>query len=254
MSDMAAETRLVGGGLASLPRVNLLPPEIAERAQLRKIQGGLAGVVVLAVAAMGFLYVGATDSVGTAQDRVEAASAEQRTLQAQKADLANVTAVFQQAATAQALLTQAMGSEIRFSRFLSDMSLSMPDNVWIVNAAYTQTGAVAAAQAAPVAAAAPGTTAQTPASTTPAGTAAAAAPAVGAVGAVGTLVVSGVAYNHNDVATWLESLAKSAGLESPTLQASTRGLIGTRSVVTWSTTVNLSAKALSGRYTTPAGG
>lgn len=236
MSDMAAETRLVGGGLATLPRVNLLPPEIAEQAQLRKIQVGLAGAVALAIAAMGFLYVGATDSVGSANDHIAAASAEQSTLQKQKADLANVTAVFQQAATAQTLLTQAMGSEVRYSRLLSDLSLSIPDNVWILSAAYLQSGSAGSGS--------------TPAAAAPKPVAAALVP-----GALGTLTVSGVAFTHNDVAAWLDSVAKSNGLESPTLQSSTRALLGKRSVVNWSTTVSLSTKALSGRYTsTPVGG
>lgn len=228
---MAAETRLVGGGLSSLPRVNLLPPEIAEQAQLRKIQMGLAGAVALAVAAMGFLYVGASDSVSTAQDQLTAATAEQADLNAQKADLADVTAVYAQAAAAQQLLTQAMGQEVRYSRFLSDLSLSIPDNVWVKSAVYTQASGTAAVAAAGAAAAGATGTAGSPTG-------------------IGTLTVTGVAYVHDDVANWLDSLAKTAGLESPTLQSSTRALIGKKSVVEWSSTVNLSTKALSGRYVT----
>ena len=35
------------------------------------------------------------------------------------------------AAAAQALLVTAMGDEVRYSRFLNDLSLSVPGNVWI---------------------------------------------------------------------------------------------------------------------------
>ncbi len=222
----ADDDLLVGSGHAPLPRVNLLPPEIGARRRLRKVQAALAGGVLASVGVVAVLYVGAVGAVGSAQEELSTATAAHAALQAETAQYRDVTAAYQRSADAQAMLVAAMGEEVRFSRFLRDMSLSVPDGVWLTSAAFVQTQG------------------------TPAAAAAAAAPATGTPAGIGTLTVSGVAYEHEDVALWLESLAAQDGYADPLLQSSTRTLIGPKKVVEWSTTVTLSPEALSGRYTT----
>ena len=81
------------------------------------------------------------------------------------------------------------------------------------------------------------------------------APSVGATEpGVGTVTFTGVGFSHDDVAVWLESLAKQKGYTNPYFTNSTKALIGTRSTVNFSSTVTMTSAALSGRYTTPAGG
>ncbi len=221
---------VIGSGHVVLPRVNLLPPEILELRRFRRVQMGLGGGVVAALLLVVLLYLAATGAVSDANGQVDAAGAEQRALQTESAQFRDVTATYKRAADAQTLLTAALGDEVRYSRLLSDLSLSIPPNVWIKNIAYTQgaaAGAAAPATAAPAAPATPG---------------GAAAPGIG------TVTVSGVAYAHEDVSLWLESLAAQKGYAGPLLQSSTEALLGTRKVVNWSTTVILSADALSGRY------
>ncbi len=136
--------QLVGSGLASLPRVNLLPPEIAEGRRFRRIQVALGAGVLSAVGVVGLLFVSASSSVDAANEELTAAQAEQSRLQAETAKYADVTAVYAQAAAAQAMLTEAMGQEVRYSRFLSDLSLTVPENVWVKSLTFAQTAAPAA--------------------------------------------------------------------------------------------------------------
>ena len=221
-------------GLPVLPRVNLLPPEIGERRRFRRVQAGLGCGVGAAVLVVGLLFAAAAGSAGGAQGELDEAGSQQRALQVQTARYRDVTATYRRAADAKAMLTAAMGQEVRYSRFLNDLSLSMPAGVWLKSVTYTQ-------------AAAPGTAtpaAGTPAAGTSAGGTAGAAPA-----GLGTVTLSGVAFEHQDVSTWLESLAGEKGYGGPLLQSSAEVLLGSKTVVNWSTTVNLSPDALSGRYT-----
>jgi Tfp pilus assembly protein PilN len=220
---LSSETRLVGTGTPLLPRVNLLPPEIAEKAAFRRIQMGLGAALLLPVVVVGALYTSASHSVTSAQDRINAADSASVRLTAQTAKYRDVTAVYAAAAAAKTQLTTAMGDEIRFSQMMNDLSLSVPSNVWLTNLAFTTTAPSAAAAS------------------------------VAATG-VGAVTVSATAFSHDDVAVWLESLAKLKTYQDPYFSNSTEALIGTRKVVNFTSTATLTQAARSGRYTTPAGG
>lgn len=214
---------LSGAGLGSLPRVNLLPPELAQARRLRQVQFGMGAAVLAAVVVVGLLYVGAQSSVTSAEEQLATSSATSSQLTAETAKFRDVTAVYQQAANAQALLTEAMGQEVRWSQLLSDLSLSVPEKVWVTNLSFAQETVE---------------------------------PAVGATEpGIGSLTVQGVGYSHDDVAVWLESLASSGTTyANPYFSNSTETLIGSRTVVNFDSTATVKPDALSGRYTTPAGG
>lgn len=222
MTAVTTETRLVGSGLALLPRVNLLPPEIEERKKLKQIQVGLGAAVAASVGVVGLLLLSASSSVSSAQSDLDAATARNGQLKAEAATYANVTQVYAQAAAAQALLTQAMGEEVRYSRFMNDLSLTVPDNVWVKGLSFTQ-----AATPAAVGSAEPG---------------------------IGTVTFTGVGFSHDDVAVWLESLANQKGYTNPDFTSSTAALLGKRPVVNFTSTVQMTSAALSGRFTKPLGG
>ena len=223
LSDMQQATAApVGTGLVALPKVNLLPPEIAEAARFRKVQAGLAGGVLAAIGVVALLYVGASSSLSEANTELAASQATGTQLQAETAKYADVTAVYAQAAAAEAMLTQAMGEEVRYSQFLNDLSLTVPENVWVKNVTFAQ---------------------------------AAVPPALGSTEpGIGTATFTGVGFKHDDVAVWLESLAKQQGYANPYFSNSTEGLIGTRKTVSFTSTVTMTPDALSQRYTAPAGG
>lgn len=213
--------------LDSLPRVNLLPPEIAETRRFRRIQLGLGGAVLGAVGIVALLYVGATSSVSSAQGDLDAATATHSRLTVETAKYKDVTAVYARAAAAQAMLTQAMGEEVRYSQLMNDLSLTVPETVWLKSLLFSQ---------APVAPAAAGATAP------------------GAVAGIGTVTFTGVGFNHDDVAVWLESLAGQKSYANPYFSSSTEALLGTRKTVNFTSTTTLTPAAYSGRYAKPAGG
>ncbi len=226
MTVLSTESRLVAGVTATLPRVNLLPPEIAERATVRKVKVGLGCAVVATLGVVGLVYMMAASSASSAQTSLDAAKTQGVSLQAENAKYRYVTDTQAAATAAQAQLTTAMGEEVQYSQLLNDLSLSVPTTVWLKNISYVQV---------------------------PAGL-----PTAAGVGAtansVGAFTVTGVGFSHDDLAVWLESVAGLKTYSNPYFANSTEGLIGTRKTVNFSSTANLTPAAFSGRYSKPQGG
>ena len=225
---VSTETRIMGSSPQLLPRVNLLPPEIAERRAFRQVQMGLGGAVLGVVVLLALLFLSASHSVSSANEQLQSAKTQQRLLQNQSASYSNVTAIYKAAADAQTQLVTAMGDEVRFSQLLNDLSLSVPSSVWVSSVALSVTP--------------------------PSGTASGASPAAGSASVssgsgIGTFTVTGVGFSHNDVALWLESVAVLKTYSDPYLSSSTEALLGTRKIVNWTATANLTPAALSQRYT-----
>ncbi len=216
MTILTSESRLVGSSTALLPRVNLLPPEIAEGRTVRRIQVGLGAALAVTVFAVGAAYVAATHSVTSATDELAVATATQSQLQSQVTKLQAQTAIYGQAEAARVQLATAMGDEVRFSQMLNDLSLTVPGNVWLKNLTYNS--------------------AATP------------------TGGIGTMSVTATAFAHDDVASWLEAIAGVKAYANPYFANSTEGLLGTRQVVNFTATADVTSKALSNRYNKPAGG
>jgi Tfp pilus assembly protein PilN len=218
--------------LATLPRVNLLPPEIEERQRFRKVQIGLGAGVLAAVAAVGALTLLASGAVGDAQSDLDAATARQSALQSEKAQYAEVPKVYAQVEDARAQLGQAMGQEVRWSYFLNDLSLKSPGKIWLTSMTVTQDVDGAAALTTPTV---PGATTDY------------------LDKGLGTVSFEGFGYGHNDVAAWLDALAKQKGLTQPYFTKSAKEEIGDRSAVKFASQATITEEALSKRYTEKAG-
>lgn len=209
----------------TLPRVNLLPPEIQEAARFRRFQLAMVAAGIGAVAIVAALGVSAHSSVNQAKGQLSQAQSQKANLESQLAGLQSVRDVYNQVAAKKAMLTQAMGPEIRWSYYLTDLSLKVPDHVWLT--------AVTAAEApSPAAGAAPSPAGAS--SLVPAG--------------VGTVTFVGTAFSHDDVATWLDALAKERGYSNAYFSNSTKSKVGPRDVVNFTSSVTLTPVALSGRY------
>src|SRR4051794_31920904 len=191
----------------SLPSVNLLPAEIAQAARFRRFQFAMGGAVVAAVVIVGALYVHSQGAVKSAQADLDNARAQQTAAQAKLASLQSVSDVYSQVAAKQAMLVQAMGQEIDWSNYLADLSLRVPDRVWLTNIQATESSTGLAGPTAPAA-------------TSP----------LTATG-IGSINFTGTAFSHDDVATWLDVLAKERGYASPYFTSSTQSLIDGRKVV-----------------------
>ena len=65
--------------------------------------------------------------------------------------------------------------------------------------------------------------------------------------------LQGVAFSHDDVATWLEALGRLKTYANPYFSSSTEALIGARPVVNFSSTVDVTPTAQSHRYNKAGG-
>ncbi|MEI7647948.1 MAG: hypothetical protein WCJ48_06640, partial [Actinomycetes bacterium] len=171
--DEAAQTVLI-------PRVNLLPPEIAEATrfdQMKRIMAasivGVFGVVILAAVVASF-------QVSAAQSELADAQATGTSLQNQVSQFTDVPKVFAEVQSAQAQLSSAMGNEVRWSTYLGDLSLTIPSNVGLTSMTIRQDPATSVTSA------------------------------LGATG-IATVSFEGQASSSKSVATFLDSLAKQKG-------------------------------------------
>ena len=213
----------------TLPSVNLMPAEIAAAARFRRFQLCMGAAVVGAVVVVGALYVHGKSAVNDANAQIADAQAEHASVQRELTQLHGVADIYAQVAAKEAMVKQAMGNEVDWSTYLSDLSLRVPDNVWLSNLQATQTdtglaGGPAVAQ---------------PGALTPTG--------------IGNITFSGVAFSHDDVATWLDVLAKEKGFADAYFSNSTKATIGKKAVVNFSSTVTVTGDAKSNRFTKPAG-
>lgn len=221
---------VVGTGTRALPRVNLMPPEIAEAAKFRRFQLAMVGAGLAAIAVVGALTYSAHQSVSHAKSTLATAQAQQTSLQNELTGLQSVRDVYTQVAAKKAMLSQAMSPEIRWSYYMTDLSLKIPQNVWLTSVTASEQGTTSAAPSASAAAAT---------SVLPAG--------------IGTVTFAGTAFSHDDVATWLDALAKERGFTNAYFTNSTKAAIGPKAVVNFSSSVTLTQAALSGRYTAVEG-
>lgn len=215
--------------VAAMPRVNLLPPEIAEKAKVRKTQLLMVGTGLAAVAVVGVMYTNASAKVSAANQAKAEAAAQNVKLRGDLQNLQHVQDVRTQVDQANATVTAALSSEIQWSRFLSDLTLRIPENVWLTSLTAQQSTAGTGSSGA----AGGGQSVLDP--------------------GLGTVTFTGTAFSHDDVAAWLESLAKEKGYANPYFTQAEQVMVGDptaggRKLVNFTSTVNLTPGALSNRY------
>lgn len=208
--------------------VNLLPHTYAERAAVHRAKFFAICAILFAVVLGVLLWLVAWQNAVTAQERLDEATATRALLQAEAARYADVPKVFQAVDTAQAQMQIAMGNEVRWSFFLNDLALIIPDGVALdsMTATSLAPGAVPAVPKAASGAAAP----------------------TDAAANFGNWTTSGKAFTYNDVAKWLDIQSRTPTLANPTVGGLTRAAEQNKTVVTFSSTAGLTAEALSGRY------
>jgi Tfp pilus assembly protein PilN len=215
--------------LANMPRVNLLPPEIRENQRLRRVQLVLALGVVLTLAGVGLLYVNGQSGVSSAKNALANQQQKQTALQAKLNSLQYVTQIKAAGDSAEAALTQATATEVHWSEYLSDLSLTVPHDVWLTSVSFTEA--------------------------VPAGSLLTAAQAPATVGsmqiAATTLTTNAPGASHNGVADWLDAAVKEKGFADVWFTGSQEAFIGPKRVATFTSSLNLTSDALTKRCTQP---
>lgn len=225
MSTHALERTPVSN-LVMLPSVNLLPPQILVSRRLRRLQTQLGGAGVAAALLVITMFLLAVSSVSSANDDLAAAKSEHAALQTQVDGLAHVRQTYALVDQANGLLRDAGGNEVLWSSYLGDLGPLLPAEAWLTKVTVA---------AAPVA-----------------GPAVGGAPA--SQQAVAQITFEGTALSHVNVAIWLDSVATERGWANPYFSKSEEKLVGTRKTFNFTSTVTVTAAALSGRHATPAGG
>lgn len=214
-------TDLVGQVGTRMPRVNLLPPEITQARRLRRTKVGLAAGLVAVIAGVGGAYVVQVNAKNQAKDDLTQAQAEGARLQAEQAKYADVPRTIAAIDRAETTRETAMANDVEWYRTLTNVSLTLPSNVWLTNLTLqVGTGASGAA----------------------------ATPATPLAGGVGTVTAVGTAMDHPDVATWLDVLGRQPGMSDAYFSSSKKKEIGSKSVVDFSSTATVTDEALSHRY------
>ncbi|MDP9407647.1 MAG: PilN domain-containing protein [Actinomycetota bacterium] len=200
----------VRAAAAPLPRVNLLPAEIRESTRLRAVQAGLAGGVLAATALVGLVALAAAADAETAREELSSARTAAAQVEGQVNELSYVRGVYAEVEAAEAAVTTARATEVPWSRLLNDLSLTIPEGVWIE------------------------TVTVSPGAAATAGTAA----------TYGSITYTGRGRSHDDVATWLEALAAQPGLTDATFTTSAQDDTGAVPTVTFSSTATVTQEAL----------
>jgi Tfp pilus assembly protein PilN len=232
---------------AAFPRVDLLPDTIAEEARVRRAKLVAGGVALASVAAVGALYLLAAGEVSSAQEELDTAQARSAVLAAEAAQYADVPKVRADVESARLQQFQAMGGEVRFSFLMNDLALTIPRGTSLTTLKAQITGLPAAATA-----------------TAAGGADGAVQPSVMGNPGIGSISYEGEAKSYNDVAAFLDSLAKQKTLVDPYFSVATvkeeeqqgvaDGAVNvTPQGYTYAATVTLSDVALSHRYDLKAG-
>jgi Tfp pilus assembly protein PilN len=227
-----ADTQLLTETLGStytLPRVNLLPPEILETRRFQRTQKALGLCVVGVLVAVGGAYVLSQQKADAAAEELAIAQAETTRLETEQAKYAEVPRVIAQVDAAKEARNQALSTNVAWYRYLNDLALTYPETVWLEN--FTATVAASTNGAAPVPVA---------------GTNPLATPGIG------TVTFTGTAIEHSDVASWLDVLAGTEGFADAYFTNSARNELDGQDVVNFTSQVVVTGDALWDRYESEA--
>ncbi len=208
---------------APIPRVNLLPLEIIEGRTFRRTKVVLGAVVVGTLLIAGGATFLAERSVSHANDQLAASDAKVSVLQTQEKRYAAVPEVIAQVEAANTARTLAMGTDVLWYRYLTNLDDARPEGLELNSIALTMNGAALT---------------QSSASANPL-----------APNGVGTITVGGKADRYSEISSWLEAVNKITGFSASALT----GASDTDSGLTFNSSAVVDSDALSGRYEKKAG-
>jgi Tfp pilus assembly protein PilN len=187
-----------------MTQVNLLPTDVKERQRTRRLTAAVIMAVGAVVALMFFVFVLQTARLSDANHKLATQKAANTELEGQIAGLQEFAALKSQVAAREALAVEALNGQVLWSGVLRDVSMVIPDKVWLSSMTGTVTPPAPAAPPAPAPAATPGATPEPSAAPT-------APPVVPASTLIGSIQFQGMADDHPAVAQWLTRLEQVTG-------------------------------------------
>lgn len=201
-----------------MKRINLLPREVAVRRRQRQQTVGLVGIVIVFILLLALVWFFRQGQLRNEEERRERAQARVQTLEAQVAALREFALLDQTVKQKEQTLATAMAGDVAWSRLLIELSMIIPGDSWITS--FSGSAQAAAEQPQPGA----------PAAKT------------------GSLTFSAVTFDFPGVSKWITRLQELESLQNIWVSSAAKGAIGSRETVNFSSTTDLSTKALSGRY------
>lgn len=208
-----------------LPRVNLLPPEIAQERRQQRVTAVCAAVGLSSTVVVGLLYLQASSQVSTAEEQLAVVQADATRISQDVSAFDGVPAVYARVDAAQAQAEQALGGEVRWSFYLGDLAGALPKQVWFTKVEVASPDATVV----------------------PVGNTAVSTPGIA------TVVITGKGYAHNDVASWVDRLATVKGHADATFTSSVSASIGDEDIVAFDSNATITADRLSGRFISKVG-
>jgi Tfp pilus assembly protein PilN len=203
-------------------QVNLLPPEIRQRQQTRRVTFLVIAGGAIALLLIMFVYLLQVRSLASVNDRVDAQQAINAGLNGQIADLQRFQGLQDEANAKKALLSTVFANEVSLSGALFDVSRVIPSDAYLTSLSISVTPPVAP------------TPGQTP------------------TGIIGSITFAGQGLDADTVATLLTRLDGVKGWVNPFVTSVTKA--GTGSVVAFTGTVDLTTAALTPRGAGQTGG
>lgn len=205
----------------TIPRVNLLPPEIAAEATFRRTQVVLGGVTLAVIAALAGGWAWSQHTLSVAQEQLATENQHTQVLAAEEAKYAEVPKVLNAIVATENAREQAMSPDVAWYTQLDMINREFPESVsfktltMVMNAA---PGGVADPLATP--------------------------------GAIGTITVEGTSVKptHVKTAEWLEAMTAHPGFIDPYYSLSDLAAEGGRDVIKMTTTVKFTDALLTHRF------
>lgn len=208
-----------------MSQVNLLPPELKQRQQVRRLTSVIvvAGVIVLAL--IGAFYFLQTQRLSEVEDDIAAQEQANAALQAQIAELSQFADLQAELAAKQQLVQALFLNEVSWSSVLLDISRVIPDASYLTS----MTGQVSAPTGSPVAGAPVTPTPGTPETTL-----------------IGAMTFQGVAGETQTISAWLTRLEQVRGWVNPWVTSAQENAPFSR-VYTFASGLDLSLEAATDR-------
>jgi Tfp pilus assembly protein PilN len=217
-----------------MTQVNLLPGDVKERQLTRRLTAAVILAVAAVMALLFVVFVLQAAKLSDASHKLQAQEAVNAELGSQIAELQPFADLKAQVATREALTASALDGEVLWSGVLRDVSMVIPDRVWLSGLVGTLNAPAPAA--APVAPAAPGATPSPGTTTTPTPTPV--GPAL-----VGTLQFQGFADDLPSVAQWLTRLERVTGWANPWISNAMKLDQNGETSVQWTGSLDLTVEA-----------
>jgi Tfp pilus assembly protein PilN len=180
-----------------MTQVNLLPPEIRQRAIVRRNTFLIGAAGVLLIALMVFMYLGQASRLAGVNKDIAAQEATNASLRSQADGLTKFATLKAQADAKQIILKQVYANEVAMSSLMQDVSDVMPTDAFLTSIAVTVSP---------------------PGAGTPT--------ASGATTFIGTVTLDGNAYRLDTFPIWLDRLGTISGFENPFVSSYTENGAG----------------------------